>query len=423
LASIGLDWEDTSPLLISPATRPAGFDAARDEPIELSESMRWIERGRSLAEQGRHAQADLAFARAASSDPDDLNRFIKGGVWVVGPYPEDLALACPPEYDPDPSRPVDAVGGDGKLSWRRAPTSGDGRVNLNSIFKADHIAVYALSYVTSPDERVTSLLVGGDDLVRVWVNGRVVHETTHWWDDSQNLDRVSVTLRAGRNTILAKINNVGGAHHLILRLDNSPTDRLDDLPARFDLADASLRAGRMDEATGAGRVLIPLLRRAVEQRPDDPSLRHRFALALVLAGDREGYRRACAATLDRLGRSEDPMIGEAVRACLVGPDSVDDFSVARRLVERGLAREPGAPWLYYLLGLADLRAGRSEEEVEHLEKSRELGNTWAGTPLNYPALAMAHHRLGHRDEARRWLGKAHGRRADPAHGVEAAEAL
>jgi predicted Zn-dependent protease len=179
----------------------------------------------------------------------------------------------------------------------------------------------------------------------------------------------------------------------------------------------------MDEATGAGRVLIPLLRRAVEQRPDDPSLRHRFALALVLAGDREGYRRACAATLDRLGRSEDPMIGEAVRACLVGPDSVDDFSVARRLVERGLAREPGAPWLYYLLGLADLRAGRYEEAVEQLEKSRELGNTWAGTPLNYPALAMAHHRLGHRDEARRWLGKAHGRRADPAHGVEAAEAL
>ena len=63
--------------------------------------------------------------------PDELNRFIKGGWFLVGPYPYDLAQACPPEHDPDPSRPVAAVGSDRKLSWQHTPTSDDGRVDLS----------------------------------------------------------------------------------------------------------------------------------------------------------------------------------------------------------------------------------------------------------------------------------------------------
>ena len=75
--------------------------------------------------------------------------------------------------------------------------------------------------------------------------------------------------------------------------------RLDEIAARFEVADALLRAGRVDEAIATSRELVPLLRLAIDRSPDDPSLRHRLALALVLAGDREGYRRACAATLER----------------------------------------------------------------------------------------------------------------------------
>ena len=38
--------------------------------------------------------------------------------------------------------------------------------------------------------------------------------------------------------------------------------------------------------------------------------------------------------------------------------------------------------------------------------------------MNWPVLAMAHHRLGHFAEARRWLERAHGRHGDPARGIE-----
>lgn len=36
--------------------------------------------------------------------------------------------------------------------------------------------------------------------------------------------------------------------------------------------------------------------------------------------------------------------------------------------------------------------------------------------LNYPVLAMAHHRLGNHEEARRWLERAHWEKGDAARG-------
>jgi hypothetical protein len=169
--------------------------------------------------------------------------------------------------------------------------------------------------------------------------------------------------------------------------------------------------------------LAPVLRRNVEQSPDDPSARYDLALALLLAGDRQGYRRACAATLERLGRSEDPLIGEAARACLIGPDAVGDPSSPQRLAATAVSREPNAPWWHYVLGLAEFRARRCERAVEYAMKSIDLGARWPAAPLNYPVLAMAHHVLGHRAEARRWLENAHGRGSVASHGRGSADVL
>ena len=158
--------------------------------------------------------------------------------------------------------------------------------------------------------------------------------------------------------------------------------RLDEIAARFEVADALLRDGRVDEAAATTRELVPLLRLAIDRIPYDPILRHRLALALVLVGDREGYRRACAATLERFVGSQGLFNGEAARACLVGPDAVDDLSLPRRWVEAALAREPGLPGLHFYRGLADFRAGLYERAVEHLRESMKLGSGWTAAPVN-----------------------------------------
>ena len=93
------------------------------------------------------------------------------------------------------------------------------------------------------------------------------------------------------------------------------------------------------------------------------------------------------------------------------------------MVETELSRDSSHPWLHYVLGLADFRAGRYETAVNDLEESLKLGTGWVAAPLNYPVLAMAHRRLGHEDEARRWLEKAHGRRGDAALGLKPGESI
>ncbi len=69
--------------------------------------------------------------------------------------------------------------------------------------------------------------------------------------------------------------------------------RLDPAPASY----AALTGLLWD--TGNVGEMVTVLQQAVERKPDAGALRHRLALSLLLAGDREGYRRACAATAER----------------------------------------------------------------------------------------------------------------------------
>ena len=57
-----------------------------------------------------------------------------------------------------------------------------------------------------------------------------------------------------------------------------------------------------------------------------------------------------------------------------------------------------------ILGAALYRAGRFAEAIRTLEESHR-GRGDDGDPRGFAFLALAHHRLGHRAEARRWLDK------------------
>jgi serine/threonine-protein kinase len=111
--------------------------------------------------------------------------------------------------------------------------------------------------------------------------------------------------------------------------------------------------------------------------------------------------------LRRFGETTDPTIAErTTKACLLLPDAIEDLTPVMRLSERALAAQDHGYYPFFLLaaGLADFRSGEFARAVEELDEivSRRQKSGYDPTNLQVPAnlvLAMAHHRLGHKDEA------------------------
>jgi tetratricopeptide (TPR) repeat protein len=381
--------------------REAAAQAARDDrlfaavaKLRPDEPTLHITRGRLLAERGDAAGADAAFKRAAELVPKELGQFVQAGWWVVGPYPEDAALARsePPEKDPDPGRPVASPGG-GELAWVAAAPDANGRLDLGQVFHADHISAYALTYVYSPDERTAVLYLNGDDDVLVWLNGRSVHDY-HLTDDVKAhgvqsvLFRVPVTLHAGRNVLLAKVSNFLGPHYLNLRLGDDPLAR----------GDALVNLGLWDEA--AAEYVRAMERGGLPNSHEERTA----AVVLPAAGDEERYRQLCRRLVEKYGRGAGWEPARTVSfACNLGAQPVLE---GKRLVERAQTAyaDPAHRdhWHLLDLGLALYRAGQFDESIrtlKGLEKTPGMPQTWV-------VLAMDHHGLGNAEEARTWLAKA-----------------
>jgi WD40 repeat protein/tetratricopeptide (TPR) repeat protein len=92
--------------------------------------------------------------------------------------------------------------------------------------------------------------------------------------------------------------------------------------------------------------------------------------------------------------------------CALAPGAAADPDIPVRLAEfavKGIDEWDKASVLR-TLGAVLCRAGRHEEAIRRLKDAIDArrGND---EPFGWPFLAMSHHRLGHRDEARRWLDK------------------
>jgi tetratricopeptide (TPR) repeat protein len=235
-----------------------------------------IARGRMFAEAGKAEEAQRDFTRAAELSRDQLDRFVQAGWWLVGTYPAGLSTKQPPETDPDPSKPVKDAAGTKDLSWRPIVPDSLGRVNLRTLHNADNVSAYLLTYIHSPDDRTTSLALNFDDRCRVWLNGALIHENSTYQHELLKADRIPVTLKAGRNTLLLKIENGTGDYSFQARLADHPFDR--------GLALAAL--GLWEDAA-------PLWEQAFANTPPgtgDLWLQRVRALLMLAAGDISGYR-------------------------------------------------------------------------------------------------------------------------------------
>ncbi len=155
-------------------------------------------------------------------------------------------------------------------------------------------------------------------------------------------------------------------------------------------------------ARGRPERAVAELGAAISRWPDVLELRFWHCLALVAAGDRLGWERAIAGLLDRFPGPLNPAWVDAdiiAFTSALGPYPLPDPEVPLRRAEEAIRNtDRYSRWL----GWALHRAGRYDEAIRRLQEG--LAQGWGG-PADHAFLSMAHHRLGHREEALRWLDR------------------
>jgi tetratricopeptide (TPR) repeat protein len=129
---------------------------------------------------------------------------------------------------------------------------------------------------------------------------------------------------------------------------------------------------------------------------------YRRALFRQARGDEPAYSDACRQLLRMAeGAQIVPSVANEIAwTCCLGPGAVADYSAVVSLAEMAVASRTNNSRLN-TLGAVLYRAGRFEETVRQLRRAVEIQG--GGTALDALFMAMAHHKLGHAEEARRWL--------------------
>jgi WD40 repeat protein/Flp pilus assembly protein TadD len=172
-----------------------------------------------------------------------------------------------------------------------------------------------------------------------------------------------------------------------------------------DLGVRHARAGRWSEATAA-------FESAIKAQPEEHLLWYQGAPLWLMLADTAAYHRHREAMLVRFGKTDNVMVaGRTAMACLLFPYMLTPHSDQVRLANQAITGTVEHAYyrrFLYTRGLAHYRAGEFGQAVERLEKcvTSERPEIGCDGPA-YLVLAMAHHRLGHADEASQALAKAH----------------
>ncbi|WP_020473558.1 protein kinase domain-containing protein [Zavarzinella formosa] len=171
--------------------------------------------------------------------------------------------------------------------------------------------------------------------------------------------------------------------------------------ARKELRGILLRLGRAEE-------LQAVWAKVFEGDPPKHDDWYGYAELCLFVGREEDYALARHALLAKFGGSSEPYVAERVsRACLLRPVSGDDLVRAVALANRAAAADQSRYSLVhhafqFVRGLAEYRQGRYDQAITTMqgEASRALG------PAPRLVLAMARHRSGQAEEARKTLAAA-----------------
>jgi tetratricopeptide (TPR) repeat protein len=203
-----------------------------------------------------------------------------------------------------------------------------------------------------------------------------------------------------------------GPHHLRRAAALAKQGKGDEAKPDFEKATA-LNAGLPSPVTVAALAdldqweLLGKLHATAVMAPDASfdTWQHHALIRLQL-DDREGYRKACALMLERFGWSKDyRVLGNVARPFSWGPEALSDLTPAVKLAQSFVHPNVKNADARTNLGAVLYRAKQDQEAITELNEAIKLRGT-GGTALECLFMAMAHHRLEHADEAKKWFDRA-----------------
>ena len=178
---------------------------------------------------------------------------------LIGPFPRGKK-SHPPEQEINLSATYPGV--EKPVKWIahfKADASQHGKVKLDSRFSpSNEVEAYGYTEIDVPADRDAQLLVGSDDSIVIWLNGKKVHQhdNDRGWD--YNADTVNVKLVKGVNKLLVKCGNSGGAWEFSVAVtgETSKYKFLQGSTAKLDLNDYRDFARKMKGDAEKGKKLF-----------------------------------------------------------------------------------------------------------------------------------------------------------------------
>jgi WD40 repeat protein/tetratricopeptide (TPR) repeat protein len=146
--------------------------------------------------------------------------------------------------------------------------------------------------------------------------------------------------------------------------------------------------------------------KAVSLGREDAGNWHRQVLLRLAGGNADSYRKDCQ-RMDRHFRTSDNPDKVVILAwtCALAPTALTDLKPLLARAEKAANDQPTSSAYVGTAGALLYRTGQYEAAVKRLDEAVKLHGK-GGTPVAALFLAMAHHQLGHAEEAQKWLNKA-----------------
>jgi serine/threonine protein kinase/tetratricopeptide (TPR) repeat protein len=210
-------------------------------------------------------------------------------------------------------------------------------------------------------------------------------------------------------------------------------------PSRQNLAEVALTARTVGmalamttqfaDSAAAYKYSSELYARLMKETPEDTTFDSQYvealnflAVAQAVAAPRAEYAATCATLVERLRPGAKPQLLDlTVSVVVLHPDAIKDFGVLVGVCQEELKKIDAATISYHQwrrleqFGMLFYRAGQFDQALVPLNQWRTLREKRqqfrADPPIGLFTLAMTHERLGHREDAQKYLEEAANRTA------------